>query len=354
LNTLATRPTETSGEESRAKKIKKQEEMSYIDFNKYWLRLNEADEAQTGKNTKNPKDTYEYKKEGDKYFFKKPGDANWTPAVKDAAIKAIKDQVTFSATPSTTTTPATAAGAVIGKSKDPNYEFKMEGGKYYYKGKDDKDFIEAKEKPSIDFIKANATFEEPVKGATTGPEVTVTGKKAEAAKVEPATIISNISAVDATNLNSLKTIASTVATQSESITSVDDLRKIADQLAAKLGVTKSAATTAEGIKAYIKSLSDMISSKSFTTANDLTTYLKQNFKEAAQTGTASTTTATKAAAPSAKDKVSSLKQEVKDLRQEKRAEKKVDRLEKKKEKLQGKLANESVVWNFNQFMKNKR
>jgi hypothetical protein len=327
--------------------------MSYIDFNKYWLRLNEAEEAQTGKNTKNPKDTYEYKKEGDKYFFKAPGAANWTPAVKQNAIKAIKDQVTFTAG-------STAAGTVIGKSKDPNYEFKLVDGKYFYKGKDDKDFVEAKEPLSINFIKANATFEEPVKGATTLPEVTVTGKKEEtasttAAKVDPATVVKNITDADGTNLGALKTVATTALTQSESITSVDDLRKISDALSTKLGVTKSASETADGLKAYIKSLSDTVSTTKATTAKDLTAYLAQNFKEAnptkATASTATTGAATTAKEPSAQDKAKSLKQEVKGLRKEVRAEKKVDRLEKRKERLQGKLANESVVWNFDQFVK---
>ena len=281
--------------------------MSYIDFDKYWLGINEAETpapaATAIMGVPQAGDPYEYKKEGDKYFTRKKGETSWKSPTGDATdpatpLGAIVAKVTFPATPADSTTPAanTAASAAstlgsvakgtgdLEKIQRPEW-LKMMLAQYPYVKVDTDSVKYYDDKGALRYV-------EDLKGK----------------------VMFNYSLDD--------------DLQSE----FDPAKKTADiqdnPLHAGAKTTPAATTPAP-----------------------------------AATTPAATTPAPAKQEPTAQEKAATLKQEVKDLRQENRAqnkaerkenraEKKVERLTKDKERLE-KKTNESTVYSFGQFLKNR-
>jgi hypothetical protein len=265
--------------------------MDYPNFDKYWLGLNEAEEA--GTNTVNPTDPYEYKREGEEgnwtYYTRKKGATDWLQIVKDEMVKSIETQVQFKAAEGSTaaTEEFLTGDTAIARLNVARPEWaKVLISEYPFATVDpySNQFFDDKGK---------MRYSEDVLGKT----------------------MFNYSQDDDANFS----------------TGVDwdPAKKPAHVLDNPL--YKGVAST--------------------TPAPTPT-------PEPAPATTPPTTTPVPETPADPKQQVSQLRQEIKDTRQELRSakkdarlEKKLDRLDKRKERLEGKLANESKVYSFNQFVK---
>jgi hypothetical protein len=264
--------------------------MDYPDFNRYWFGLNEAEE--TGTNTVNPTDPYEYKREGAEgswaYYTRKKGSENWIQVTDSGMISSIESQIEFKAADVTPTEEFLTGDVAKNRLAVTRPEWvKVLISEYPFAMVDQYNnyFLDDKGK---------LRYSEDVMGKT----------------------MFNYSQEDDPNFS----------------TGFDF-----DPAAKPAGVLDNP---------FWKGAATMTTSTTATTTAAVTTT-----PDSTATTTATTPTTPKQEVDQLKKEIQAAKEELRSARKDARVEKKLERLEKRKERLEGKMTSESSVYSFAQFVK---